>query len=176
MLVLGLSSPQRRAEAAGRSAATIRAAARRQLGEVELAVCVGLPVTTWTALRDALLETVEAAPAALAAPPRDWHDAAAPDLHRLLWSLRDAPELRRFAQRRLAPLTEHDAKRKAKLLPTLETYLAHGGRKAETARAMHLERQSLYHRLSRIETLLGESLDDEDVRLGLHLALRAREA
>jgi purine catabolism regulator len=176
MLVLGLSSPQRRAEAAGRAAATIRAAAQRHVGEVELAICVGAPATSWTELRDSLVETLDAAPAALAvAEPRDWHDAAAPDLHRLLWSLRDTPELRRFAERRLAPLIEHDAKRKAKLLPTLETYLAHGGRKAETARAMHLERQSLYHRLGRIETLLGESLEDEDVRLGLHLALRARE-
>lgn len=172
MLVLGLASPQRRAEAAGRAATAIRAAAERQLGNVPVAVCVGAPATSWTALRDVLLETLAAAPAALAAPQREWHDAAAPDLHRLLWSLRDTPELRRFAQRRLAPLLDHDAKRKAKLLPTLETYLAHGGRKAETARAMHLERQSLYHRLGRIEALLGEQLEDEDVRLGLHLALR----
>ena len=96
-----------------------------------------------------------------------------PDLHRLFWSLRDHEELRRFAQRRLAAVLEHDRRRKAKLLPTLETYLAHGGRKAETARALHLERQSLYHRLGRIQELLGEDLDDEDTRLGLHLALRA---
>ena len=97
----------------------------------------------------------------------------APDLHRLFWALREHDELQRFAHRRLGPLLEHDRRRKAKLLPTLEAYLAHGGRKAETARALHLERQSLYHRLGRIQELLDEDLDDEDVRLGLHVALRA---
>ena len=59
------------------------------------------------------------------------------------------------------------------LLETLEAYLAAGGRKAEAARALHLERQSLYLRLRRIEETLGVSLDDEDVVLGLHLAVRA---
>ena len=44
---------------------------------------------------------------------------------------------------------------------------------AQAARALHLERQSLYLRLHRIEELLGVSLDDEDAVLGLHLALRA---
>ena len=43
----------------------------------------------------------------------------------------------------------------------------------QAARALHLERQSLYLRLRRIEELLGVSLDDEDVVLGLHLAVRA---
>jgi purine catabolism regulator len=78
-------------------------------------------------------------------------------------------------ERRLGPILEHDRTRKAKLLPTLEAYCAHGGRKAETARALHLERQSLYHRLERIETLLGEKLDDEAAQLSVHLAVRARK-
>jgi PucR family transcriptional regulator, purine catabolism regulatory protein len=173
MLVLGLSAPERRAEAAGRVTADVRASAARQLGDgTALAVCVGAAAPTWGSLRESLVETLATAPAALAAPPRDWHDVTAPDLHRLFWSLREHDELQRFAQRRLGPLIEHDRRRKAKLLPTLEAYLAHGGRKAETARALHLERQSLYHRLGRIQELLGEDLDDEDVRLGLHVALR----
>ncbi len=174
MLVLGLSAPERRAEAAGRIAASVRATAARQLGDgASLAVCVGGAAPTWSGLRESLVETLATAPAALAAPPRDWHDVTSPDLHRLFWTLRDHDELQRFAQRRLGPLIEHDRRRKAKLLPTLEAYLAHGGRKAETARALHLERQSLYHRLGRIQELLDEDLDDEDVRLGLHVALRA---
>jgi purine catabolism regulator len=174
MLVLGLASAERRLEAAGRVAASVRTATARQLGDgAAVAVCVGAAAPTWDALRDALIETLDAAPAALAEPARDWHDVTTPDLHRLFWSLRDHEQLRRFAQRRLAPILEHDRRRKSKLLPTLESYLAHGGRKAETARALHLERQSLYHRLGRIQELLGADLDDEDVRLGLHLALRA---
>jgi PucR C-terminal helix-turn-helix domain len=45
----------------------------------------------------------------------------------------------------------------------------------ETAKAVHLERQSLlYRRLSRIQALLGTNLHDKDTLLGLHLALGAR--
>lgn len=59
-------------------------------------------------------------------------------------------------------------------LPTLETYLAHAGRKAETARELHLNRQTLYNRLARIGELLGTDLDDPQTVLALSLALRAR--
>ena len=53
---------------------------------------------------------------------------------------------------RCAPTT---ARSQPPLLPTLETYLAHAGRKAETARELHLNRQTLYNRLARIGELLG---------------------
>ncbi|HET9737005.1 MAG TPA: helix-turn-helix domain-containing protein, partial [Solirubrobacteraceae bacterium] len=73
----------------------------------------------------------------------------------------------------LGPLVAAGSARHRVLLDTLEAYLAAGGRKAQAARALHLERQSLYLRLHRIEELLDVSLDDEDTVLGLHLAIRA---
>jgi purine catabolism regulator len=88
--------------------------------------------------------------------------------------LRDHDALRTFVHNRLAPIIEHDRQRSAKLLPSLEAYCIHDGRKAEMARVLHLERRSLYHRLERIERLLGEDLSDEETVLALHLALRAR--
>ena len=91
----------------------------------------------------------------------------------LLHDLRDAPELDAFVDEQLGPLLEGGSARHRVLLETLEAYLAAGGRKAQAARALHLERQSLYLRLRRIEELLGVSLDDEDAVLGLHLAVRA---
>ncbi|MBV9338128.1 MAG: helix-turn-helix domain-containing protein [Solirubrobacterales bacterium] len=92
----------------------------------------------------------------------------------MLLKLRENPDLRNFVHQRLEPVVEHDRRRATKLLPTLQVLLDHQGRKAETARALHLERQSLYHRVQRIETLLDSPLDDPDTVLGLHLALRAR--
>lgn len=59
-------------------------------------------------------------------------------------------------------------------LHALQVFLACGGRKADTAQRLHLARQSLYKRLARIEALLDADLDDEDTRLGLHLAIRAK--
>jgi purine catabolism regulator len=175
LLVIGLDDPERRAEVAGRVAALIHAATERQLHARDAAVvCVGGDGRSWTGTTEQLREAVATGPAAAAAPARPWHDATRADLHHLLWGLRDVATLRLFVERRLAALVEHDRNRKSKLIPTLEAYCAHGGRKAETARALHLERQSLYHRLERIEALLGEDLSDEDTVLALHFALRAR--
>jgi purine catabolism regulator len=108
------------------------------------------------------------------ATPEPWHDVSGPNLHRLLWALREEPTFADFVEQRLAPLRAHDARHRGELLHTLETFCAHGGHKTETAKALHLERQSLYKRLSRIEALLEADLHDEDTLLSLHLALRAR--
>ncbi|WP_199835272.1 PucR family transcriptional regulator, partial [Streptomyces scabiei] len=105
---------------------------------------------------------------------RPWYDARRLDIDLLLWRLRDHPDLAAFVDRAIGPLREHDDRAKPPLLPTLETYLAHAGRKAETARELHLNRQTLYNRLARIGELLGTDLDDPQAVLALSLALRAR--
>ncbi len=66
---------------------------------------------------------------------RPWYDARRLDTDLLLWRLRDHPDLAAFVERAIGPLRDHDLRSKPPLLPTLETYLAHAGRKAETARA-----------------------------------------
>jgi purine catabolism regulator len=109
------------------------------------------------------------------AAPEAWHDVSVPSVRRLLWTLRDEPALADFVERRLAPLRAYDAGHRGELLKTLEAFCAHGGSKTETARALHLERQSLYKRLTRIEELIEARLTDEETLLGLHLALRARD-
>jgi purine catabolism regulator len=78
-----------------------------------------------------------------------------------------------FVREQLGPLLDERDARASELLRTLEIYLERGGRKAEAARALHLERQSLYGRLERIEKTLEAPLDDPDTLLGLHLAVRA---
>ncbi|SCE23712.1 helix-turn-helix domain-containing protein, partial [Streptomyces sp. OspMP-M43] len=96
------------------------------------------------------------------------------DIDLLLWRLRDHPDLAAFVDRAIGPLREHDRTSRPPLLPTLQAYLAHAGRKAETARELHLNRQTLYNRLARIGELLGTDLDDPQTVLALSLALRAR--
>src|SRR5262249_51523180 len=132
---------------------------------------VGRLSPSWRELRTTLRETVGALPAMRHAPAEPWHDVSGPNLHRLLWTLRAEPALADFVEQRLAPLRGQ----RGELVKTLEAFCAHGGHKTETAKALHLERQSLYKRLARIEALIGAELDDEDTRLGLHLALRARQ-
>ncbi len=146
---------------------------RHGLGPEEAALAIGGPAASWAAAGQALRRVRRSAGAATGLPVARWHDARRPGVADLLHDLRDTPELDAFVEEQLAPLLADGNARTRVLLETLEAYLACGGRKAEAARALHLERQSLYLRLHRIEELLGVSLDDEDVVLGLHLAVRA---
>ncbi len=94
-------------------------------------------------------------------------------IHHLLLRLSDGPELAHFVESQLAPLLDHDAKSSSPLLPTLRAFLTSGGRKAETARVLHLERRSLYYRLERIEKLLVNDLSDPETRIQLEIAVRS---
>jgi PucR family transcriptional regulator, purine catabolism regulatory protein len=145
---------------------------RRGAGPEEAAVAIGAPADAWLAAGPGLRRVRRSAGAATALPPRRWYDARRPGVTDLLHDLRDSPELDAFVDEQLGPLLKGSARRRV-LLETLEAYLAARGRKAPAARTLHLERQSLYLRLRRIEELLGVSLDDEDAVLGLHLAVRA---
>jgi DNA-binding PucR family transcriptional regulator len=70
-------------------------------------------------------------------------------------------------------LLEHDARSQAKLMPTLRSYLDHAGHKAQTVRALRVQRRTLYARLARIERILGRDLGTQDTRTRLTLAIQA---
>jgi DNA-binding PucR family transcriptional regulator len=72
----------------------------------------------------------------------------------------------------LGDLVEHDHSRKMKLIPTLESYLQHGGNISACARALGIRRQSLMYRLETISRMSRCKLDDADSRLSLQIALR----
>ncbi|HMX71827.1 MAG TPA: helix-turn-helix domain-containing protein, partial [Solirubrobacterales bacterium] len=93
------------------------------------------------------------------------------EIGQLLLSMRGTPELLEFSDERLAPLLDLPGERGRDLLDTLEVYLHSGGRKTEAATELEIERQSLYHRLSRIEEVLDVDLKDGDTVLALHLAI-----
>jgi purine catabolism regulator len=173
LMVVGLRDEAARAEIAELVADTLGGLAMRQLGGDHAAlVCVGSAARSWSATGDSLRIAVDGLASAGLAPRRRWHDTTVPSLDGLVWSLRDLPNVVRFADDRLRPLVEHDNDRgTAKLLPTLAAFCEHAGRKSDTARALHIERQSLYHRLARIERLLEVDLSDPPTLLALHMAL-----
>ncbi|MFK8907746.1 PucR family transcriptional regulator [Streptomyces sp. YS-3] len=175
-LLLGLRSESERHAVADRVAAALRAGVER----AGLARAGAPPVVVvaaaggWAAASAGLRHAAETAAAAQGLSERPWYDARRLDIDLLLWRLREHPDLAAFVERAIGPLRTHDAASRPPLLPTLETYLAHAGRKAETARELHLNRQTLYNRLARIAELLGTDLDDPQTVLALSLALRAR--
>jgi purine catabolism regulator len=146
---------------------------RRGLTEADVALVFAGTETTWGAAGRRLERAAAAASAARVAPPALWSDARRTSLVDLLYSLRSSPELLAFTREQLGPLFTDTDPRSRELLRTLEAYLASSAHKADAARALHLTRQSLYLRLERIERLLGLDLEDPDVLLALHLALRA---
>jgi purine catabolism regulator len=154
-------------------AAVLRGTWEKRHPEARVIIAVDGP-RAWGHAGDALSMAAETLACAVALPEADWHDATKLELERLLWELRLEGRLGEFVRRTLGPLLDHDRDRKLKLLPTLEVLCLNGGRKAEAARVLHLHRQALYHRISRIETLLGVSLSDPGRLLTLHVALRAR--
>ncbi|MEU9237936.1 PucR family transcriptional regulator [Streptomyces shenzhenensis] len=176
-LLVGLRSEAERTTVADRVAAALRAGVERagiqRAGAAPPVVVVGV-AGGWAAASAGLRHAAETATAAQGLSGRAWYDARRLDIDLLLWRLRDHPDLAAFVDRAIGPLRDHDRRSKPPLLPTLETYLAHAGRKAETARELHLNRQTLYNRLARIGELLGTDLDDPQVVLALSLALRAR--
>ncbi|MFF3887527.1 PucR family transcriptional regulator [Streptomyces sp. NPDC001914] len=176
-LLLGLRSESERAAVADRVAAALRAGVERagmqRPGAQPPVVVVGV-AGGWAAASAGLRHAAETATAAQGLSDRPWYDARRLDIDLLLWRLREHPDLAAFVERAIGPLRDHDVRSKPPLLPTLQTYLAHAGRKAETARELHLNRQTLYNRLARIGELLGMDLDDPQTVLALSLALRAR--
>ncbi|OMQ14163.1 hypothetical protein A7K94_0218575, partial [Modestobacter sp. VKM Ac-2676] len=94
-------------------------------------------------------------------------------LFRLLGRLDDR-SLTLLVDDALAPLLTWDAAHGSGLVETLAVHLRHGGSKSRTAEALHVQRQSLYQRLARIEALLGRPVDDPTSHEHLVLATSAR--
>jgi purine catabolism regulator len=102
------------------------------------------------------------------------HSFARLGIYRLLFPLHDQDVLADFYQETLGPLLNHDSHSNNALIETLEEYFRCNGNLSETARAMHLHRNSLLYRLGRIEETLGRSLEDSELRLSLQIALKIR--
>ncbi|WP_431045129.1 PucR family transcriptional regulator [Streptomyces sp. P1-3] len=176
-LLVGLRDAAERTAVADRVAAALRAGVQRawpdRAGSRPPTVVVGV-AGGWETAGSELRHAAEAANAARGPADRPWHDVRRTEVDVLLWRLREHGDLAAFVDRVIGPLLAHDRTARPPLIPTLEAYLAHAGRKAETARELHLNRQTLYDRLARIARLLGSDLEDPQTVLALGLALQAR--
>ncbi len=102
------------------------------------------------------------------------HSFARLGIYRLLFPLYGEQTLLDFYQETLGSLLDADNRGNQALLETLEGFFRCNGNLSETARSMHLHRNSLLYRLGRIEELLGRSLEDAELRLSLQIALKIR--
>jgi purine catabolism regulator len=143
-------------------------------------IAVGTTVTNLMDARRTLGEAAHVAQAALRtsaadanARERGFHRLADVRLRGLLHLLREDERLSAFAARELGPLLARDERSGSRLVEILRYYCEQGGNKSAAAAAAHLSRTAYYQQLSRVEQVLGVSLDDPESMLSLHVALLA---
>jgi len=84
-------------------------------------------------------------------------------------------DLRVFCQPKLDTLMEYDKEHNTSFTNSLYAYLKHSRNITETAKALHLHRNSMIYHLKRIEEILGFSLTDSDTLLHIELSFRFME-
>lgn len=80
-------------------------------------------------------------------------------------------DLKKLVFEYLKPVIDYDEKYNGKLMETLKTYLACNGSKQETAKKLYIVRQTLYHRIEKLERLLGEDFMEHEKRLAIEVML-----
>lgn len=154
---------------------TLRAAVQAKLAGPSISAGIGRPSSDLTRLRNSYQEAEHALMigAAISGPATTTafdHLGA----YRLLFYLREQPELEMFCQETLGALIQYDAEHNSRLLETLSCFLDLQGNLSRTARALHLHRNGLLYRINRIETIGRCDLTNSSQRLALQLALLAR--
>ncbi len=91
---------------------------------------------------------------------------------RLLAELENIPAVQRFTDQVIGPLAEYDRDHRGSLIQTLDAYFAHHANISQTAESLFVHRNTLLYRLDRIQELTQHDLNQSDMRLALHLALR----
>jgi purine catabolism regulator len=96
-------------------------------------------------------------------------------MHKIISSLKKTGVLPSLIEEYIRPLLTYDQEKNGHLLKTLKVYLALSGNKQDTAKELFVVRQTLYHRLDKIATLLGDDFMHSEKRLAIELALRSYE-
>lgn len=90
---------------------------------------------------------------------------------KLLSGVRDRALLDQFLNERLGPLLRHDRHHGPSLMPTLEAWFHENGNLVAAAQRLAVHRNTLTHRVQRIEALCGLTLDNSYDRLDIGIAL-----
>lgn len=90
----------------------------------------------------------------------------------LLGQIEDIPAVRAFGEQVIGPLVKYDEEHRSSLVQTMDAYFAHHGNISQTAESLFIHRNTLLYRLDRIQELTEQNLNQADMRLAMHLALK----
>ncbi|WP_270182150.1 PucR family transcriptional regulator [Alkalihalobacillus sp. CinArs1] len=94
-------------------------------------------------------------------------------IYRMIFQLTKNKELQEFMFDYLSPVIHYDEKNNSNLLNTLKVYMCCNGSKKETAEQLYVVRQTLYHRLEKLEELLGKDFMSSPKRQAIEFSLHA---
>ncbi len=153
----------------------LRAAVERRLAGPSISAGIGRPSADLRKLKQSYREAEHAVRIGVATAGTS-STTAFDDLgaYRLLFLLRGQSELQIFCEETLGALQRYDIDHESHLVDTLACFLDLQGNLSETARTLHLHRNGLLYRLSRIEMIASCDLGNPTQRLALQLALLAR--
>lgn len=93
------------------------------------------------------------------------------NLHHMIFTLQKDPFIMRMVAERIELLSTYDTKHNGSLMDTLQMYFLCNGQKKETAEKLFIVRQTLYHRLEKIEQILAMDLMNYHHRILLEMML-----
>lgn len=153
----------------------LRAKVEQRLSGPSVSAGIGRPSTDLTKLPMSYREAAQALQVGMArSGPSSTTTFTELGTYRLLFHLVDHPELEAFCGDMLGPLERYEDKHGTHLLSTLQSYLDLQGNLSQTARELHLHRNGLLYRLTRIQEISGCDLENPTQRLALQLALLGR--
>lgn len=137
-------------------------------------VCFGNYVSKLTLIAESFENALEAMNIAQRLKGKDYVFFDELHIWRIVSTAEQSGKLSSFVRDYLQPILDLDEEQRTVLLQTLKTFLACNGSKQETANRLFIVRQTLYHRLQKIEELMGEDfLFVPEKRLALEFALYA---
>jgi PucR family transcriptional regulator, purine catabolism regulatory protein len=92
-------------------------------------------------------------------------------LYHMIKVLQNNEMLMHTANEKIEKLRLYDRKHNSNLIQTLNMYLQCNGLKRETAEKLYIVRQTLYHRLEKIEQIIGSDFMNYENRLCLEIML-----
>lgn len=96
-------------------------------------------------------------------------------MHRILALIKEHSNLEETVNEYLEPVIEYDKQFNGELMATLKTYLKCNGSKQETSKKLFIVRQTLYHRLEKLEKLLGNDFMKSERRLAIEFMVLAHD-
>jgi len=150
----------------------IRAEARREYPDARLAIGIGSVAAKINDWRSSYREAAQAADIARRLQTDNAMYIGDLGIYTFLAHPDYRDDLRALRDSTIGNLINYEERQRADLLLTLEAFFQCHGNHTQTAELLSVHRNTLFYRMNRIAEITGLDLNQPDVRLAVHLALK----